>query len=242
MPFKFPRIDKEHSHCLECGGVFRDVALFRGMCSSCAEDMNESSKVKVAQAGTKAIAKASTQFLAAMQAQGKTGADMPQVMSAFWKKIGGQEAYGEILGEQFQNAMGIGITEEEYMAGGFNAKLAKDFLELTMRHIDRADANKSLDVGSLEEADLENILIGVGTKAVLEDPSIRKAVVRAALEEKTFRRRIFREILAQDKELLEQVLRDGGILTLEADDVIEEDDTVSPPEDYDPSADEYRDD
>ncbi len=241
MTYKHPRIDEHHSHCVECGAVCRNVALYRGFCASCAIDMNESAEIKVAQAGARATGKAATQFLAAMQAQGKTGADMPQVMSAFWNKIGGQEKFGDIIGAQFQKAMGEGLTEEEYIAEGFSAKLAKDWAELMMRHIDRADANKSLDVGALEEADLENILIGVGTKAVLEDPNIRKAVVLASLQEKAFRRRIFREILAQDKELLEQVLRDGGILTLEADDIS---DTVSPQEspepDYDPAEDEYK--
>jgi hypothetical protein len=109
-----------------------------------------------------------------------------------------------------------------------------------MRHIDRADANKSLDVGALEEADLENILIGVGTKAVLEDANIRKAVVLASMESKSFRRMLFKEIVAQDKELVDLILREGGILTLEAEEP--DDDTMSPVEDnYDPSQDEFND-
>ncbi len=237
MSFKYPRIDEHHSHCLTCGTAGRDISFSRGFCTECAIEMNESAEKTLTQASIVATGKASAQFLAAMQAQGKTGADMPQVMGSFWKKIGGQDKFGDIIGDQFLRATGQGITEEEYMAGGFSAKLAKDWSELMMRHIDRADANKSLDIGALEEADLENILIGVGTKALLEDSSIRKAVVMAALQERTFRRLLFREIVAQDKQLLEEILRDGGIMTLDAEEVS---DNVSPETaGYDPSADEF---
>lgn len=214
-------------------------------------DVNEEAiaKVKVAENRvTGKAAKAAAQFLSAMQAQGKTGADMPIVLSAFWKRIGGQDQFGDMLGEQFLKAQGKELTPDEMENWRASPKMVKDWFELAMRHIDRADANKTLSVESLEEADLESILADVGRRAIMEDAELRRAVLWMAIrDDKQFRKMAFMEIARQDKSLVDNLLRNGGIVTLEASEVefqeptnntLEEDSTV---DDYDPSEDEYKD-
>ena len=220
--------------------------------------MNEQSKAKTIAAGTRVVGKATkaaAELLSAMHKQGRTGADMPVILSRFYEKIGGQDAYADMMGEQFLKAQGKDLTEQEKLSWEASPKLVKDWFELTARYIDRADQNKSLDVSAMEESDLENILVGVGTRAVLEDPAIRKAVIYSALDVEKFRREIFLTIAATDKNLVDYLLRENGIITLEqAQAAAEESDTVSPgaagtnelrsspseePE-YDPAEDEFK--
>lgn len=241
--YKWPKVDRDHSHCHGCNVVFRNAQLTYGFCTECAVNENVNNRAIKTRAENKAVAKASTQFLAAMKDQGKTGASMPRILGRFIERCGGEEGLADIMGEQFDLAMGKPGPDGEPTEGG-SLSLRKDWFDLLLRHQSKTDEHKTLDVGSLEEADLEAILSSLALKALQEDPTIRSAVIAQAVFVEEQRREMFLACIKADPKLVVEILESNGrIIDAERKngdegniDVEEEID-----DDYDPSEDEYKD-
>jgi hypothetical protein len=234
---KWQKIDEDLAHCSNCGKVFVAVELYGGNCRECREIVNEESKRLVGAAEKRTLSNgvsAAAKLMSRMQQQGKTGQKAPQVVDEFFDSIGGTKAYARLMKSEFEKAHGIGLTEAEEEAWGPSSPRVKlQWYELIARMMDKTDQNKTLDISSLQEADLEAILSDLGHKALLEDKEIRRAAIISALGDKSFRREIFLEIAKSDKQLTDEFLANAGIITLE------EGDNVSPQEAYDPSSSEY---
>jgi len=238
----WPDIDKYTKHCLQCSGVFEKTDLTKGYCKGCTVSMNEEANQSLKAAQSRVLAKgasASAKLLSALQENGKGGRSVPVILGAFWRELGGQDKFGMLMHDEFQKARGEGLTEEERDSFDYNPKLVKEWFEILLRHTDRDDQAKTLDIGALEEADLQSILVDVGCKAMMEDQEIRRAVMWTAIsQDAEFRKQAFEEILRQDKTLLDKLIREGGILTYEAEAVRPIGDNLSP-DDYDPRDDEH---
>jgi hypothetical protein len=232
-------IDDTLAHCSKCGAVFTHVELYGGACKTCRKEINEEAKKKLETAKGRVLTKGATaaaKLISAMEQQGKTGQKAPQVLDHFFDEIGGTKKFASLMRTEFEKAHGIGVTEAEAEAWGPSAPRTRlQWYELMARMMDRTDANKTLDISSLQEAELEAILSDLGHKAVLEDKSIRQAAITAAIGDKAFRRELFLEIVRTDKGLADEFLSSGGIVTLETSD------NVSPPDEYDPSTSEWND-
>lgn len=238
----WPEIDKYTQHCAQCSGVFEKTDLSRGLCSGCITDMNQEATSQLKAADRRVLARgtnAAAKLLSALHENGKGGRSVPTILEAFWREVGGQDKFGSLLAMEFQKARGEGLTQEEIETFDFSPKLVKDWFELMLRHIDRDDQTKTIDIGALEEADLQSVLVDVGRRAILEDAEIRRAVMWTAIrDDKEFREQAFYEILRQDKELLDKLIREGGILTYEAEDVRPAEDDNLSPDTYNPMDDE----
>lgn len=242
--YKWPKVDRDHSHCHGCNVVFRNAQLTYGFCAECVVEENKNNRAVKNRAEAKAVAKASTQFLAAMRDQGKTGASMPRILGRFIERCGGEEGLADKMYTQFEIAMGE-PGEDGEPSEGASLSLRKDWFDLINRHTAKTDENKSLDVGSLEEADLEAILSNLALKALQEDASIRSAVIAQAVFNEDQRREMFNACLRADPKLVTEILESNGriidsVATEKNDDqgyieVEDEDDS------YDPSEDEYKD-
>lgn len=242
------RIDDKHSHCKHCGDAFRNVQLTRGVCDQCLPAVATASKRIVSNAENRTVSKAtkaSAQFMSAMQAQGKSGASMPKVFERFWQEIGGEGEFGRLMYLEFQKARGEGLSPDEMETWEPSPKLKLQWFELIARHISKNDEGKTLDIGALEESDLESILADLAEKALRTDASIRQTALLACIRDsKSFRRQAFRECLKEDPSLADEVLGEYGIRTVDGkvksekflDDnkSIEDDDL----EDWDPTEDE----
>lgn len=243
----WPRVDKQHSHCYRCNGVFRDAQLKSGFCAECLVAEQKENVSIAARSESKVVTKAATKLLSSLKEKGKDGQVMPVVMNRFFSALGGPEAYADLMATDFQKARGIGLTpaEEETYTPSMN--LVKDWYDLIARVQKQADTDKQLDVGSLEESDLEAILSNVALKAFNDDPSLQLAVISQATSNAAIRRQIFEACIRADSSLVTEILQKGGMI-LDAISVSEK----SEPENkaveeeieevfhYDPSEDEYR--
>lgn len=238
----WPRVDKQHSHCYRCNTVFRDAQLKSGFCAECLVAEKEENTSITARSNSKVVTKAATKLLSSLKEKGKDGQVMPVVMNRFFSALGGPEAYADLMATDFQKARGIGLTpteEETYIP---SMSLIKDWYDLVARVQKQADSDKQLDVGSLEESDLESILTNVALKAVKEDASLQMAIVTQALADADTRKRIFYACLKADGSLVNEILQSGGrVVDAVSFSTKSESENITTEEDfYDPHQDEYR--
>lgn len=219
------RIDNEHSHCGQCSGVFRNAQLHSGLCSECSTSSIEQSEKVLSRSIDRTTAratKASVQLLAAIKAQGKTGKTMPMVMDAFIKGLGGEAAYGERILEDFNKARGEGLSADELETYEYSSHTVLKWYELINRSLLATDSGKDLDVGSLDEADLESVLAKIAKKHLLEDKDTRRLALMNAIEEDAeFRKAAFKAIIESDPEIETEWLAKMGIRTVEAPKIVE---------------------
>lgn len=238
------KIDEEHAHCSECSGVFRIAQLNDGMCDECVPEKIAKSEKVLARAServTGRAVKASAQLLASIKEQGKTGKSMPVVMDAFIKALGGEAAYGERFAVEFKKAHGEGLSAAEQETWEYHPNTVHKWYELANRSLLSTDSGKDLDIGSLEESDLEAIVAGIGRKAVLEDRDIRRLALMNAIEQDAeFRKYAFDAILKADPVLETEWLASHGVRTVPAKN-FEEVANKEIEEEYNPESEEYRD-
>lgn len=236
------RVDDEHSHCAQCSGVFRNIELDDGQCTDCLERSNRKHAAVIQRANAKTVSKAvkaSTQFLASMEQQGKSGKSMPLVFDSFWKELGGEEEYGARMAQEFLKAHGEGLTAAELESWSPSQKIKLQWYELVNRHVGRSDESKTLDIGSLEESDLEAILADLGRTAVIDDKEIRRLALLSAIErDPEFRKIALEKILQEDPSLESAILEKHGVTTIDAKKV--EPKGNKRVEDYSPEDEEYR--
>ncbi len=220
------KIDDEHSHCAECSGVFRTVQLNNGLCDECTPIVarqNEKVLSRSVERTTGRAVKASAQLLASIKEQGKTGKTMPVVMDSFIKALGGEAAYGERFAVEFKKAHGEGLSAAEQETWEYHPSIVHKWYELANRSLLSTDSGKDLDIGSLEESDLEAIVARIAQKAVLEDRDIRRLALMNAIEgDREFRRFALSSILKSDPQLEEEFLARNGIATISAKKVDED--------------------
>ncbi len=239
----WPRVDSQHSHCYRCNVVFRDAQLKSGFCAECLVTEKEENTSIAARSNSKLVSKASAKLLSSLREKGKDGQVMPILMNAFFSKLGGTEAVGDIMAEEFLKTLGRGLSPEEAEVYSPNFNLRKDWFDLMARHQSKVDTDKQLDVGSLEESDLESILANIALKAFREDSSLQMAVITQAMSDADLRKQIFYACLRADRSLVNEILQNGGQI-LDAVAFSEK----TPPENikveeesYNPHDDEYRD-
>ena len=189
--------------------------------------------------------KAATKLLAALKDKGKDGQSMPMVMSAFFNEIGGHEEFAKIMHSEFKKALGDGLTlaEKEFYEPSLN--LRKDWFDLIARHAKAADADKQLDVGSLDESDLESILSSIALKAFHEDASLQTAVIAQAISDPGVRRKVFQACIQSDPRLVTEILENGGLIIDAESSPAEKlaiENTTGESEEWDPEAEEYKED
>ncbi len=213
------RIDDKHSHCGNCSGIFRNAQLHNGLCGECGGEAAEKEEKVLSRSTERTHSramKASAQLLASIRAQGKTGKSMPVVMDAFIKGIGGEAAYGEAILRDFRRAQGEGLSGAELETFEYSPNVVLKWYELINRSLLATDSGKDLDVGSLEDSDLESILASLGRKHVLEDKDIRRLALMNAIEDDAeFRRTAFDLIIKHDPQIETEWLAKHGIATIE---------------------------
>lgn len=215
----WPKIDNEHSHCTECSSAFRNVELIDGTCEACIKKTSKKNGKILARSEKKTVTKAATKFLSAMQEQGKTGASMPKVFEGFWREIGGEDAFGQMMAEEFHKAHGRGLSPEEEELFCPSPKIVLSWYEMISRHAAKTDEGKSLDVGSLDESDLESILCDLAHKALKEDEATRLVAVAKLAQDPKHCREMFLTCLEVQPELATELLAANGIETIDAESV-----------------------
>jgi hypothetical protein len=243
MPLEqWQRIDEHNSHCSQCGDAFRNIALNDGMCNVCHEAEAQRREKILARSEARILSKAtkaSARLLASLKEQGKSSASLPRIHDAFMRAVGGEDAFGERMGKEWLRAHGEGLTEDELDDWSPSDKIKLQWYELILRHTSKNDETKNLDIGSLDDADLESILVDVGKRAITEDSEIGRAVLLGALQSSPELRKLaLAEIEREDPELINQLLARNGIATLDQQNLPAPNKDES---DYDPTEDEYED-
>jgi hypothetical protein len=208
----WPKVDAVHSHCEQCGFVFRNIELTKGLCVDCIAEANQVNHDVTIRAEGRVRARAATKLLAALKDKGKDGQSMPMVMSAFFSEVGGHEAFAKLMTQEFKKALGEGLSLEEQEFYEPSLNLRKDWFDLIARHAKAADSDKQLDVGSLDEADLESILANIALKAFQEDESLQTAVIAQAVFNKETRRKVWQACIQADPSLVTEILENGGMI------------------------------
>lgn len=205
---------------------------------------NETARAVTVRAESRVKTRAATKLLAALKDKGKDGQSMPMVMSAFFSEIGGHDEFGKLMHTEFKKAMGVGLSVEEKEFYEPSLSLRKDWFDLVARHAKAADSDKSLDVGSLDEADLESILSSIALKAFQEDISLQTAVIAQAIFNRETRRKVFNACIQADPSLATEILENGGRIidaeSVEIEKLEMENNTGD--SDYDPTEEEYKED
>lgn len=239
------KIDDSHAHCAECSGVFRTAQLDDGLCSECSPAMLAKAKKVVARAGEKTTGramKASAQLLASIKEQGKSGKSMPIVMDTFLRSMGGESGYAERLATEFKKAGGEGLSDYELETFEYSSATVLKWFELINRSMLATDSGKDMDIGSLEESDLEAIVAKIARRAVLEDVELRRlALLNAIDSDKEFRMVAFEAIVKADPSLEHAILARNGVITVEGSKITHDDDNKEEDE-YDPTQDEWQED
>lgn len=244
----WPRADKHHSHCYRCNIVFRDAQLKSGFCGDCLVQEQQENRKIASRSESKVVTKAATKLLSSLKEKGKDGQVMPVLMSTFFTELGGADEVAKIMAKEFKKTLGEGLNEAEEEVYAPNFNLRKDWFDLIARVQSKADVDKQLDVGSLEESDLEAILSNVALKAFNEDSSLQLAVITQAISNAELRRQIFEACIRADSSLATEILQKGGqILDAvsfskkpELENITAEEDQGAEEDSYDPAADEYR--
>lgn len=247
-PKAWQRVDKNYSHCAECMKVFRNIMLTDGVCDNCFGIVEERSIRAIRRMESKVVSKAtkaSAEFLASMKEQGKDGKSMPRILDSLWKVLqepglSGEEAFGRQLGEEYNKSRGIGLSPDEAANYEPSQKLRQGWFELILRYSQKVDEGKSLDIGSLDESELEAILTDVAIKAATTDNNIAEKVVSAYIEKDRKRREsFFMDMCEAYPELENKVLEKHGIVTIEAQEETQAIPHQEDEEDYDPEAEAY---
>lgn len=242
------QIDEQHSHCAECCSVNRNIELTEGICNLCLDKVNARRNRILSRTESRVVTRATTasaKFLASMKTQGKDGKSMPKVFHALWEELGGEEEFGRRMGVEFLKAHGEGLSPEEMENWKPSPKMKLHWYELISRHAAKTDESLSLDIGSLDESDLESILSTIANKAMIEDKTIRAiALTNAIREDKEFCREVFNEIVADHPDLVTELLERNGIATIEGKYKVAQKksahvDYKESEEEYDPSEDEW---
>lgn len=238
----WPRVDKYHSHCHRCNVVFRDAQLTNGYCSECIMAEKEDNVSIANRSENKVATKAATKLLSSLKEKGKDGQVMPVLMNAFFNRLGGVEAVGDIMGDEFLKTLGKGLSPDEAEVYEPNFNLRMHWFDVMARHQSKVDSDKQLDVGSLEESDLEAILTNVALKSFRDDPSLQLAVITQAVSDADIRRQIFDACIRADGSLVTEILQSGGkIVDAISVETKSETKNIAVEEDhYDPTQDEYR--
>lgn len=241
----WPKVDDYHSHCEHCGFVFRNSELNFGLCKDCIVEHNNTAANVTVRAESRIKTRAATKLLSALKDKGKDGQSMPMVMSAFFSEVGGHEEFAKIMHSEFKKAMGEGLSlaEQEFYEPSLH--LRKDWFDLIARHAKAADADKQLDVGSLDESDLESILSSIALKAFHEDASIQTAVIAQAVCDPAVRRRVFQACIQAEPKLATEILENGGLIidsTSSPIEKFENENKEGESEEWDPASEEFRDD
>jgi hypothetical protein len=216
-----------------------------GFCGECLVAEKSENKAIASRSESKAVTKAATKLLSELKNKGKDGQVMPVVMSTFFSELGGAESVAKIMAQEFNKTLGIGLSPDEEEVYTPNFYLRKDWIDLISRVQSKADVDKQLSVGDLEEADLEAILTNVSLKAFRDDPTLQSAVIAQAVSNADLRRKIFEACIRADSSLVTEILETGGKI-IDAVAVSEttksdfQNKTVSEHDSYDPAADEYK--
>lgn len=239
------KIDDSHSHCAECSGVYRTAQLDEGLCSDCSPVVKARANKVVARAGEKTTnraMKASAQLLASIREQGKTGKSMPMVMDTFLAEMGGEGGYAKRLATEFKKAHGEGLSSAELETFEYSSATTLKWFELINRSMLATDSGKDMDIGSLEESDLEAIVAKIARRAVLEDVELRRLALMNAIDsDKEFRMVAFEAIMKADPSLENGILAKNGVITVEAA-KIKAAECNKEEDDYDPTKDEWQED
>lgn len=190
----------------------------------------------------KVATKAATKLLSSLKEKGKDGQVMPVLMNAFFNRLGGVEAVGDIMGDEFLKTLGKGLSPDEAEVYEPNFNLRMHWFDVMARHQSKVDSDKQLDVGSLEESDLEAILTNVALKSFRDDPTLQLAVITQAVSDSDIRRQIFEACIRADGSLVTEILQSGGkIVDAVSVETKSETKNIAVEEDhYDPTQDEYR--
>lgn len=239
----WPRADKHHSHCYRCNIVFRDAQLKSGFCGDCLVQEQQENRKIASRSESKVVTKAATKLLSSLKEKGKDGQVMPVVMNEFFNALGGTEKFAQRMAEEFEKAHGIGLNEDEQEVYVPSHQLRLHWFDLISRVQKQVDTDRSLDVGSLEESDLEAILSNVALKAFNEDSSLQLAVISQAVSNAELRRQIFEACIRADSSLVTEILQKGGqILDAVSFSTKPEPENITAEEEdnYNPADDEYR--
>lgn len=219
-----------------------------GFCGECLVAEKEENRSIAARSESKVVAKAATKLLSELKNKGKDGQVMPVVMSTFFQELGGADAVAKVMAQEFNKTLGIGLSPDEEEVYAPNFYLRKDWIDLISRIQSKADVDKQLSVGDLEEADLEAILTNVALKAFKDDQSLQLAVITQAVSNADLRKQIFNACIRADNSLVTEILENGGkiidALSVSKGPEKEKFDldntTGGDVDSYDPTADEYK--
>ncbi len=239
------KIDDDHAHCAECSGVFRNAQLDEGLCSECLPMVHKKARKVAERSGERTTGramKASAQLLASISEQGKAGKSMPIVMNAFLQAMGGEAGYATRMAEEFKKAHGEGLSAGEMETFEYSPATILKWFELINRSVLATDSGKDMDIGSLEQSELEVIVARIARNAVLEDVELRRlALMNAIDEDKEFRMVAFEAILKADPSLENAILAKNGVITVDA---VKKNPAISNKEvddEYEPPSDEWSD-
>lgn len=215
---QWPRVDQNRSHCIECSRVFRNIQLTNGTCDECKKRMTETTKGALSRASRGVEGQAvlaSAKLLASIRAQGKNSKAMPKILDAFMQAMGGEEGYSLRMQQQFLKAHGEGLSDDEFATFEHDPKLILAWYEMINRHSSKADEGMNVDLSSLEESDLEEILYDIGRKTVLDDRELRRLCLLKAIDaDSEFRKEAFIAICKSEPELLTAELEKEGVVTV----------------------------
>ena len=139
-------------------------------------------------ASQQAIAKASREFLSAIQSQKtKDTADIPVIIDRFKRAIGGAEKLADMLLEDFQRCRGADLPPEERAVFRPKEQIIQRYHQMLLGAISDKDSRISqYDLSSLSEDDLKSILLPLAVELVRSDAAFRSEVLGQAERDRDF--------------------------------------------------------
>lgn len=186
--------------CLGCPDFFREDEIIKGYCRGCYARELRMAKSEVAKIETRAAARATTKLASALAKAKDTASFTPEILDSFYKEVGGPEGYGKKLAADFQKSRGVGLDEDELDSWEFNAGTLARWHDIILKIQQKEDERNTADISSISQEDLEATVKQVAIDLMLSDDDIRESVVRL--------------VAKKNPELIQQIVRDAGMVAL----------------------------
>lgn len=151
-------------------------------------------------ADKKAIAKASRELVSALEKSRSTdSADLPAIIDAFKRKIGGNEALAELLTQDIRRLHGYDLPEEAKADHVWHEQVIQKYHQMVLKIIsDKDDKASSYDLSTLSEEDLHSILVPLAKDLLVNDKVFREEVLTLVSSDLQKRQVIDQDLLESD--------------------------------------------
>lgn len=196
-------------HCAECNEILKEEEVNEeGYCSLCWSNRARELGKRRYVANQKTLMEATQRLADEIAKRSKNTALSPEFFDAFSRELGGAKGLGERLADDFKRLHGEGLDSESAAFFVPDEKTIQRYWQTIAQFMQNQDKMNAVDISSLSDQELQATLLNLATGLINENPDFRKHVIKIAVN--------------ADKEFLEELARDAGLIKVIEGSVVSE--------------------